>query len=180
MIAKNYQTNVSYILLDYITKLQSSNVLNEDVITDDYNFKPLLKSDSPLFKFSTAEEERFYLCMSSIFTDDARYKPFVESLMTELVKKNTLMEKDIRDTCEKLKLLFVKEKETETKLLKDFEDGTSYQTFKNYVIEPFDTKVKYSTEKDNNYKDNEKLLRKTYSDNNINNENNFNDKITFN
>ena len=180
LIAKNYQTNVSYILLDYITKLQSSNVLNEDVITDDYNFKPLLKSDSPLFKFSTAEEERFYLCMSSIFTDDARYKPFVESLMTELVKKNTLMEKDIRDTCEKLKLLFVKEKETETKLLKDFEDGTSYQTFKNYVIEPFDTKVKYSTEKDNNYKDNEKLLRKTYSDNNINNENNFNDKITFN
>ena len=118
--------------------------------------------------------------MSSIFTDDARYKPFVESLMTELVKKNTLMEKDIRDICEKLKLLFVKEKETEIKLLKDFEDGPSYQTFKNYVIEPFETKMKYSTEKDNNYKDNEKLLRKTYSDNNINNENNFNDKITFN
>ncbi len=180
LIAENYQTNVSFILLDYITKLQSSNVLNEDVITDDYNFKPLLKSDSPLFKFSTAEEERFYLCMSSIFTDDARYKPFVESLMTELVKKNTLMEKDIRDICEKLKLLFVKEKETEIKLLKDFEDGPSYQTFKNYVIEPFETKMKYSTEKDNNYKDNEKLLKQTYSDNNINNDNNFNNKITFN
>jgi len=180
LIAKNYQTNVSYILLDYIEKLKSSNVLNEDVITDDYNFKPLLKSDSPLFKFSTVEEERFYLCMSSVFTDDARYKPFVESLMTELVKKNTLMEKDIRDTCEKLKVLFVKEKETEIKLLKDFEDGPSYQTFKNYVIEPFETKVKYSTEKDNNYKDNEKLLKQTYSDNNINNDNNFNNKITFN
>jgi hypothetical protein len=40
--------------------------------------------------------------------------------------------------------------------------------------------MKYSTEKDNNYKDNEKLLKQTYSDNNINNDNNFNNKITFN
>jgi hypothetical protein len=36
------------------------------------------------------------------------------------------------------------------------------------------------TKKDNNYKDNEKLLKQTYSDNNINNNNTFNDKITFN
>jgi hypothetical protein len=178
-VTKNYQIKTSLILNEYISGLTKNKILDLNVITDN-NFKPLLKSDSPLFKFSTPEEERFYLCMSSVFTDDARYKPFVESLMTELVKKNTLMEKDIRDICEKLKLLFVKEKETETKLLKDFEDGPSYQTFKNYVIEPFETKMKYSTEKDNNYKDNEKLLRKTYSDNNINNENNFNDKITFN
>ena len=179
-VTRNYQIKTSLILNEYISGLTKNKILDLNVITDDYNFKPLLKSDSPLFKFSTAEEERFYLCMSSIFTDDARYKPFVESLMTELVKKNTLMEKDIRDICEKLKVLFVKEKETEIKLLKDFEDGPSYQTFKNYVIEPFETKMKYSTEKDNNYKDNEKLLKKTYSDNNINNDNNFNDKITFN
>jgi hypothetical protein len=179
-VTRNYQIKTSLILNEYISGLTKNKILDLNVITDDYNFKPLLKSDSPLFKFSTAEEERFYLCMSGIFTDDARYKPFVESLMTELVKKNTLMEKDIRDICEKLKLLFVKEKETEIKLLKDFETSPTYQTFKNYVIEPFETKMKYSTEKDNNYKDNEKLLRKTYSDNNINNENNFNDKITFN
>jgi len=179
-VTKNYQTNISYLLLDYNTNLKSGNVLNEEVITDDYNFKPLLKSDSPLFKFSTAEQERFYLCMSSIFTDDAKYQPFVESLMTELVKKNTLMEQDIRSVCEELKTLFVKEKEVETKILTDFETSPAYQTFKNYIIEPFETKMKYSTKKDNNYKDNEKLLKKTYSDNNLDKLDNFNNKITFN
>ena len=118
--------------------------------------------------------------MSPIFTDDAKYQPFVESLMTELVKKNTFMEIDIREICEKLKTVFIEEYEAEKKILNDFEVSETYQTYKNYKIEPFPTTLKYSTKKDNNYKDNEKLLKQTYSDNNINNNNTFNDKITFN
>jgi len=175
LVAENYQTNIGYRLDEYLSGLTLNKVLDEEVVTEDYSFVPILR-----LEFDTVEDERFYLCMSNIFTDDAKYQPFVESLMTELVKKNTLMEEDIRNVCEELKTLFIKEKNAETKILTDFETSPTYQTFKNYKIEPFETKMKYSTEKDNNYKDNEKLLKKTYSDNNINNDNNFNDKITFN
>jgi hypothetical protein len=174
-ISDNYQFNTKNILLDYLSDLEDKTVIDLSTIDQENDYTPILEP-----KFETFEEERFYLIMSPIFTDDAKYQPFVESLMTELVKKNTFMEIDIREICEKLKTVFIEEYDAEKKILNDFEVSETYQTYKNYKIEPFPTTLKYSTKKDNNYKDNEKLLKQTYSDNNINNNNTFNDKITFN
>jgi len=174
-ISDNYQYKTKNILLDYLFDLEDKTVIDLSTLNQENDYTPILES-----KFETSEEERFYLIMSQIFTDDAKYQPFVESLMTELVKKNTFMEIDIREICEKLKTVYVEEYETEKKILNDFEISETYQIYKNYKIDPFPTTLKYSTKKDNNYKDNEKLLKQTYSDNNINNDNTFNDKITFN
>jgi len=174
-ISENYQFKTKNILLDYLTDLDEGGVIDETAIDNSNDFSPVLFD-----KFETFEEARFYLVMSTIFTDDAKYKIFVESLMTELVKKNTFMELDIREECERLKTLFIEEFDAEKKLIDIFENSPSYEAYKNYIIEPFDTKLAYSTKKDNNYKDNEKILKQTYSDININNDNNFNNKITFN
>ena len=171
----NYQDKTSNILLDYLNSLKGGFIIDEFAINETNEFLPFLFD-----KIKTPEETRFYLVMSTIFTDDTRYKTFVESLMTELVKKNTFMEQAIRNECERLKTLFIEEFNVEKKIFDDFEKSDVYQTYKNYKIDPFPTKLAYSTQKDANYKDNEKLLKQTYSDNNLDKLNNFNNKITFN
>jgi hypothetical protein len=100
--------------------------------------------------------------------------------MTDLVKKNTFMEKAIRDECERLKQLFIKEFEGEKKEMEIFATSEIYQKYLNYKIEPFDTKLFYTTEKQPNNNDKKKELKETYSSQNINNANNFNNKLTFN
>jgi hypothetical protein len=90
------------------------------------------------------------------------------------------MEKDIRDECDRLKQLFVLEFEGEKKELENFSQSEKYQTYVNYKIEPFDNKLSYTTEKQPNNNDTQKQLKETYSDQNVDNKNNFNNKLTFN
>jgi hypothetical protein len=105
----------------------------------------------------------------------------VESLITEKVKLNTFMEKDIREVCEQLRVLFVKEFDAEKKLFTDFEKSPEYQKYLNFKIDTFETKLSYTTAKKPEHKDNQKLLKQLYSDFNINNNREtFNDKVTFN
>jgi hypothetical protein len=160
--------------------LQQNLIIDPERLDGEDNYFPIYEIEFGTDGNVGAATRRFYFVMSSIFTDDAKFNPFVESLMTELVKKNTYMEKDIRDECDRLKQLFVLEFEGEKKELENFSQSEKYQTYVNYKIEPFDNKLSYTTEKQPNNNDTQKQLKETYSDQNVDNKNNFNNKLTFN
>jgi hypothetical protein len=66
-ISENYQFKTKNILLDYLTDLDEGGVIDETAIDNSNDFSPVLFD-----KFETFEEARFYLVMSTIFTDDAK------------------------------------------------------------------------------------------------------------
>jgi hypothetical protein len=176
LILENYQLKVGVDTYEYILLLTEKYILDQNILNGDDNFYPIYEDE-----FLTPETSRFYFVMSNIFTDDTKFKSFVESLMTEKVKLNTFMEKDIREVCEQLRVLFVKEFDAEKKLFTDFEKSPEYQKYLNFKIDTFETKLSYTTIKKPEHKDNQKLLKQLYSDFNINNDREtFNDKVTFN
>ena len=129
----------------------------------------------------TDESKRFYMTMSQTFTNADKYTEFVNKLLTERVKGNADLVRLIEETCAILKTQYVKEYEAEKKIFTTFETSEEYQKYLNYKIEQFNTKVNYTTKKDNQTNDKEKLLKKTYSTLNINNNRKtFNGKVTFN
>ena len=176
LILENYQLKVGVDTYEYILLLTEKYILDQNILNGDDNFYPIYEDE-----FLTPETSRFYFVMSNIFTDDTKFKSFVESLITEKVKLNTFMEKDIREVCEQLRVLFVKEFDAEKKLFTDFEKSPEYQKYLNFKIDTFETKLSYTTIKKPEHKDNQKLLKQLYSDFNINNDREtFNDKVTFN
>jgi hypothetical protein len=179
-IKQKYVIDTDNILQDYLLTLQQNLIIDPERLDGEDNYFPIYEIEFGTDGNVGAATRRFYFVMSSIFTDDAKFNPFVESLMTELVKKNTYMEKDIRDECDRLKQLFVLEFEGEKKELENFSQSEKYQTYVNYKIEPFDNKLSYTTEKQPNNNDTQKQLKETYSDQNVDNKNNFNNKLTFN
>ena len=85
----------------------------------------------------------------------------------ELIVNDSFTSEEYHNTNRYIKLLTDENYEEITKL--------------NFKIEEFDTKLNYTTKKDNDTKDKEKLLKQTYSNLNINNNRKtFNGKITFN
>jgi hypothetical protein len=180
LIEDNYVLKTDNALQDYLDALQQNLIIDPERLDGEDNYFPIYEVEFGTDGTVGAATRRFYFVMSTIFTDDAKYNPFVESLMTELVMKNTKMEKDIREECERLKQLFVLEFEGEKKELENFSQSETYQTYVNYKIEPFDTKLSYTTQKQPNNNDLQKELKETYSDKNIDNKNNFNNKLTFN
>jgi hypothetical protein len=176
LILDNYQLKVGVDTYEYILLLTEKYILDQNILNGDDNFYPIYEDE-----FLTPETSRFYFVMSNIFTDDTKFKSFVESLITEKVKLNTFMEKDIREVCEELRVLFVKEFDAEKKIFTDFEKSPEYQKYLNFKIDTFETKLSYTTAKKPEHKDNQKLLKQLYSDFNINNNREtFNDKVTFN
>jgi hypothetical protein len=118
--------------------------------------------------------------MSNIFTDDSKYNTFVESIITERVKLNTTMENTIKETCASVKTEHIKEFDAEKKVFTDFETSPEYQKFVNFKIDKPESELEYSTEVNDNTKDNQKLLKEAYSDLNTNKKKNtFNGKVAF-
>ena len=124
---------------------------------------------------------RFYMVMSDVFNDDNKYNAFVDRLLTNQVQGNSDLVNLIKQTCEGLKVIYRKEYEAEKKVFSDFEGSDTYKKYTSDKIDEFNTTLTYTTEKLSNTNDNEKLLKKTYSNVNVDNhKNTFNGKITFN
>jgi hypothetical protein len=119
--------------------------------------------------------------MSDVFVDKNKYDTFVESLLTDQVNGNSDLVKLIKETCESLRAQYIQEYDTEKKIFTTFESSDTYNKYKNFKIDEFNTKVQYTTQKDNTTNDKRKLLKNTYSDLNVNKDRKtFNGKITFN
>jgi hypothetical protein len=177
-IDKIYPKKISKELKGYNEDLLNSKIISPDILSKPpLNFKPIGTTFIPDNEFNT----RFYMVMSDVFVDDNKFNAFVDKLLTDQVKGNSDLVAVIRDECNKLKVQYVKENQAEKKIFTEFENSEVYNKYKTFKTDEFDSKVKYTTQKDNTTKDKQKLLKKTYSDLNVNNKKDtFNGKITFN
>ena len=174
---QNYVTSLNQTLIEFKKMCETSKIINSGaILANGTSFQPVTSIFS-----STEQSRRFYFVMSTIFTNDDKYNEFVSRLLTEKVKGNSDLVTFIQKTCDNLKIEYTREYEAEQKLFTDFEKSESYQKISSYKVDEFNTKLNYTTEKNNETKDKEKLLKQTYSDSNINNSRKtFNGKITFN
>ena len=161
-------------LKEYLSSLKNNEILAPDNVTN-VTFTPVV--DNIL---NTAEDKRFYMTMSDIFTNESKYNTFVESIITERVKGNTPMVNLIRETCDNIKKEHIKEFDAEKKLFTDYESG-DYITYFNYKVDNLDNtnfEFNYSTEDQSN--DKRKKLKTAYSDLNTNRKKDkFNGKVFF-
>jgi hypothetical protein len=175
-----YPIEIAKQLTDYNNDIKSSNIINPSVIED--KGKDFIPQNTNLFKQPNDEfNRRFYMVMSDVFVDKNKYDTFVESLLTDQVNGNSDLVKLIKETCESLRAQYIQEYDSEKKIFTTFESSDTYNKYKNFKIDEFNTKVRYTTQKDNTTKDKRKLLKNTYSDLNVNKDRKtFNGKITFN
>ena len=175
-----YPIEIAKQLTDYNNDIKSSNIINPSVIED--KGKDFIPQNTNLFKQPNDEfNRRFYMVMSDVFVDKNKYDTFVESLLTDQVNGNSDLVKLIKETCESLRAQYIQEYDTEKKIFTTFESSDTYNKYKNFKIDEFNTKVQYTTQKDNTTNDKRKLLKNTYSDLNVNKDRKtFNGKITFN
>jgi len=160
----------------YNKSILENKILYPDILLDQgISFQPqttLFYQDDP--------SRRFFMTMSQTFTNDDKYNSFVDKLLTEKVKGNTDLVNLIKATCEQLKINFNREYKLEKEIFDKYEKTPEYEKFKKYKNETFDSKLYYTTEENSSTKDNRKLLKKTYSTfNTNNNKKTFNGKVTF-
>jgi hypothetical protein len=174
---QNYVASLASTLDEFKKLCDTKKIISSStLLADGTSFQPV----TSLF-YSTEQSRRFYFVMSTVFTNDDKYNEFVSRLLTDKVKGNSDLVTFIQKTCDDLKITFTREYEAEQKLFTDFEKSEEYKKISSYKVNEFNTKLNYTTEKNNETKDKEKLLKQTYSDLNINNSRKtFNGKITFN
>lgn len=176
-----YPTQIAQQLNDYYSDLTSNKIINMNIITD--SGKDFIPQNTNAFQPNDEFSRRFYMVMSDVFVNQDKYNAFVEKLLTDQVKGNSDLVTFIRQICENLRTQYIQEYETEKKVFATFESSETYTKYKNFKIDEFNTNARYTTKKDDisDYKDKQKLLKKTYSDLNIiSNRKTFNGKITFN
>jgi len=178
-ISEVYPTKIATELNKFDEDLKNAKLLSPQTLTDkNLNFTPIENVFNPDDEYN----KRFYMVMSDVFNDDNKFNTFVNTLLTDQVKGNSDLVALIEQTCNSLKEQYRKEYQAEKKIFTDFETSETYTKYKSFKIDEFNTKLAYTTKKDDieDYKDKQKLLKKTYSDLNINNKKDtFNGKITF-
>jgi len=134
-------------------------------------------------------QRRFYMSMCNILLDENKYTLFVNSLITDSVKKVPNLETNILKYCKEFQDNCKFDHNLELELYSSFEKNEEYKKYSDYKItfeqqniDYFkDKKVGYTTDKIGNYTDNKKIIKNLYSNQNVNNDKKtFNGKVTFN
>jgi len=177
-IRNTYITDVGGALLGYDISFLNGMIFNTNVYNEKNNlFVPVDTSTN----ISINANNRFYMVMSSIFTDDNKYNTFVDSITSvDKVKDNQSLIEAIKQTCEEIKLQHKKEHDAEIKKFDDIEKGEVYKQFETFTITEFDTKVSYTTDNIGNNLQKKNRLKNLYSDVNVNVSNKtYNGKVKF-
>ena len=149
-------------------------------------YKPQLKTKE---KIKLDADRRLYMSMCNIFLNENNFTTFVNSLITDSVKKIPDLEKNIVNSCKQFQDKCKFDHNLELELYDKFEKSENYKkysdykiTFKQQSIDYFkDKKVGYTTDKIGNYNDNKKIIKNLYSNQNVDNDKKtFNGKVTFN
>jgi hypothetical protein len=173
-ITSAYTENVGEKLISY-DKFLLGNILKITYNKDTDTFEPYTKSN-----FKDDEEIRFYMVMSNIMLDDNKYNSFVDSLITDKVKKDNQMETNIRKYCEDFKVKCKLEHDAEIANFDTVEKSETYKSYTTFKIDEFDTKVPYTTENLSNTIQNKIRIKNLYSDVNVNVKNKtYNGKVKF-
>jgi hypothetical protein len=174
-ITSAYTENVGEKLISY-DKFLGENILKITYNKDTDTFKPYTEAN-----FKDDEEIRFYMVMSNIMLDDNKYNSFVDSLITDKVKKDKQMETNIRKYCEDFKVKCKLEHDAEIANFDTVEKSETYKSYTTFKLEEFDTKVPYTTENLSNTIQNKIRIKNLYSDVNVNVKNKtYNGKVKFN
>ena len=175
-ITDAYTNKVGQGLIDY-DKFLGDTILNPKYNKSDDTFEnviPVLNDEY---------ENRFYMVMSEIMLNDNSYNSFVDSLITEKVKKDksgTLMETNIRKYCEEFKAKCKLEHDAEIANFDTVEKSKVYKDYTTFKLEEFDTTISYTTENLSNTIQNKTRIKNLYSDVNVNVSNKtYNGKVKF-
>ena len=114
--------------------------------------------------------------------DNNKYETFI-GLLTSLdkIKSSDSLKKKLRDLFDVYRTKCQQQRANEDKEFTDYESSPEFQKFQSFEILPFDTKVGYTTSKDEpNYNDGVDRIKKLYSKQNLNNNKKYNGKVKFN
>ncbi len=173
----------------FFKTMESFNTLMDSKINIPTSFnsdESTLNVDSPLGDvgsnvFLNIEDDRFYLVMSQIFTDTTKK----DTLFTDLtsgpdVKNEPEIIPAIKETIDGIASRYKTNYDSELKLFSDLEVSEEFVTIKNYVLPSIGKVVDYTTPPTVDVDVKTKKLKDLYSSQNLNSENTFNGKVTFN
>jgi hypothetical protein len=160
----------SYYIMDYNLKYsESENIWN---LPDRWS-KPL---------GTTQADQRFYIVMSDIMLDNNKYETFI-GLLTSLdkIKSSDSLKKKLRDLFDVYRTKCQQQRANEDKEFTDYESSPEFQKFQSFEILPFDTKVGYTTSKNEiGYSTGVDRIKNLYSKENLNKDDKYNGKVKFN
>ena len=160
----------SYYIMDYNLKYsESENIWN---LPDRWS-KPL---------GTTQADQRFYIVMSDIMLDNNKYETFI-GLLTSLdkIKSSDSLKKKLRDLFDVYRTKCQQQRANEDKEFTDYESSPEFQKFQSFEILPFDTKVGYTTSKNEiGYSTGVDRIKNLYSKQNLNKDDKYNGKVKFN
>jgi len=176
-ITKAYTTTVGDKLKSFSNDILNGKLLGEYKTAE--NLFTIVYTGNLAFN---AQSNRFYSTMSHIFLDENKYNAFVDTLLTEKIKKESQDMVDlIKKECEYWKTQFKLEHDAEIKVFDDFEKSSEYKPYETFKIEEFDTKISYTTDNVGNNLQKKNRLKNLYSDVNVNASNKtYNGKVKFN
>jgi hypothetical protein len=173
----------------FFKTMESFNTLMDSKINIPTSFnsdESTLNVDAPLGDvgsnaFLNIEDDRFYLVMSQIFTDTTKK----DTLFTDLtsgpdVKNEPEIIPAIKETIDEIASRYKTNYDSELKLFSDLEVSEEFVTIKNYVLPSIGKVVDYTTPPTVDVDVKTKKLKDLYSSQNLNSENTFNGKVTFN
>jgi hypothetical protein len=135
--------------------------------------------------FSNCEENRFYISFSPLFTKEENFTTFVNELTSgPEVKANPGLVTLITKICGDLKIKYASINTSLVKRIDDLKNNATTKAYENAVKYKLpDTTVKtcnYITPPTDNVEQRTKRIKDLYSSNNLNNNDTFNGKVTFN
>jgi len=172
-----------YKILDEFTKLMDSKInLPQDFKTENST----LNVDEDLGdvgsnKFISVEDDRFYLTMSQIFTDDTKKETLFNDLTSgpDVQQEEGVTEaiREIIDTISsRYKTYYTAEKE----LFSTLETSEQFVTIKSYILPSINNLVTYTTPPTVDVEVKTKKIKDLYASQNLNDNKTFNGKVTFN
>ena len=172
-----------YKTLDEFTKLMDSKInLPQEFNTDNST----LNVDEDLGdvgsnKFNNVEDDRFYLVMSQIFTDETKkQKLFTDLTNGPDVQREEGITKAIREIIDTISVRYKNFYTEEKNLFSTLETSEQFVTIKSYVLPSINNLVTYTTPPTTDVDVKTKKIKDLYANQNLNDNKTFNGKVTFN
>jgi hypothetical protein len=171
-----YQNKVGNSLIKFDELLISKNISNkENYLEEETSFVPITN------KLIIDENCRFYMVYADTFVNDEKYQTFFNELINlDLVKKNTILENELKKVLGDLKVLFKEEFDAEIKNFDDYEKSPEYQIYDKFELDAIDTKMSYTTDVTVDKMEKRSIMKSVYRTGNENFDDKFNKKVKFN
>jgi hypothetical protein len=135
--------------------------------------------------FTSCEENRFYIAFSPLFTKEENYTSFVNELISgPEIKANPGLVESIKTVCGALKIKYANINISLVKRIDELKNNATTKAYENAVKYKLpDTTVKtcnYITPPTDDVDQRTKRIKDLYSSKNLNNNDTFNGKVTFN